>query len=70
MSKQKVMLFITTIALAIITMFIPTIIIGKSYEETSYMASLLTAELIMRIISVIVGTLILYDGIKKFFSDK
>lgn len=70
MQKQKVILLIITILLAIIVMFAPTIIIGHSYGETSYMGSLLTAELVMRIISFIVGVLIIFDGVKKYFINK
>lgn len=70
MQKQKVILLIITILLAIIVMLIPTIIIGQSYGETSYMGNLLIAELVMRITSFIVGVLIIYDGIKKYFINK
>lgn len=67
---QKVILLIVNILLAIVVIYVPTIIIGRSYGETSYMGSLLTAEFIMRVISFIIGLLIIYDSIKKYFINE
>lgn len=62
---KKVKLIVSFI-IGILIILTPTIIVGRFYNTNLVMGSLLTSEFVMRNISLIIGLLIIYDGIKNF----
>ena len=45
-------------------MLIPTIVTGFSYSNTNAMGALIVSEFTMRVVSYIIGLLVIYDSIK------
>lgn len=49
-------------------MLSPIIITGHQYDVSRVMGTLLVAEFIVRTLVMVIGLIIIYDGIKRFFS--
>jgi len=65
--KNKIYLcLIIRCVLGIIITLIPTILTGNSFVNTNSMGELYTAEFIMRVITYIIGVLVIYDTVKTF----
>jgi uncharacterized membrane protein len=47
-------------------MISPGFITGHSFNSSHYQGSLYTAEFIVRSVAVIIGFIVIYDGIKSF----
>lgn len=63
MKKKLIVSFI----IGIFIILTPTIIVGRLYDTSDVMGSLLTSEFVMRNISFIIGFLVIYDGFKEYF---
>lgn len=59
---------ISSILIGILIMFSPVIIIGHQYNVSRVMGNLLIADFIVRTLVVVVGLIIIYDGIRRYFS--
>lgn len=66
---KKILVLIGSIIIGILIMFSPVFITGSYYDINKVMGSLLTAELVVRTLAVVVGLIIIYDGIKNLFKD-
>ncbi|KIO63786.1 hypothetical protein NSQ96_05900 [Caldifermentibacillus hisashii] len=65
-NQKKVLLFFNII-IGLLTIFAPNIITGRFYDEAKILGSLLVGEFIIRTVSLIIGLLIINDGIKTYF---
>jgi hypothetical protein len=65
--NPKKFLLIINLIIGILITFAPIIITGRFYDETHVIGSLLVAEFVMRTASLIMGLVIIYDGIKTYF---
>jgi hypothetical protein len=59
---------ISSILIGILIMLSPIIITGHQYDVSRVMGTLLVAEFIVRTLVMVIGLIIIYDGIKRFFS--
>ncbi|WP_445486558.1 hypothetical protein [Niallia sp. 03133] len=64
--KSKTILLILSIILGITIAIAPILITGRTYDESKVMGSLLTGEFVTRTSSLILGLIVIYDGIKNF----
>ena len=64
-SKKNLIVIIGCI-IGIIIMLIPTLITGNSFSNSTAIGGLHISEFIMRVVSYIVGLLVIYDSIKTF----
>jgi ABC-type arginine/histidine transport system permease subunit len=67
--KSKIILVIVSIVIGIIIIFAPVIITGRFYDEVHVMGGLLVGDFLMRTTSLILGLIIIYDGIKNYFKS-
>lgn len=65
--KNKVYLYlIIGCVIGIVITMIPTMLMGKSFANTSSMGELYSIEFTMRVISSIIGLVVIYDTVKAF----
>jgi uncharacterized protein with PQ loop repeat len=66
--KSKKIFLIISLGFGILIFLAPSIITGRFYyDEVHVMGPLLVSEFLMRTASLILGLIIIYDGIKNFF---
>ena len=65
--NNKLISIILSLIIGILIAIIPNFITGESYNPDKIMGNLLVADLILRVISPIIGLIVIYDGIKTFF---
>jgi ABC-type arginine/histidine transport system permease subunit len=63
----KVILLLSSVVIGVLIMLSPVFITGHTYNTTNFMGSLLTAEFVIRSVSLIIGLVVIYDGVKSFF---
>ncbi|RCX18051.1 hypothetical protein DFP94_1072 [Fontibacillus phaseoli] len=68
-SSGKILVLITSIIIGILIMFSPVFITGSYYNVNQVMGSLLSAEMVTRTLAVVIGLIIMYDGVKTFFKN-
>lgn len=64
LKSKKLLLSIIGCIIGIIIMLVPTLVTGFSYSNTNAMGGLIVSEFTMRVVSYIVGLLVIYDSIK------
>ncbi len=64
---DKSMILIGSIIIGFLCMLSPIIITGTVYDTNRVMGSLLTAEFVVRTLAIIIGLIIIYDGVKSHF---
>lgn len=57
---------ISSIIIGILIALTPTIIVGGTYATTNAMGCLLVSEFLIRNIAIIIGLLVIYDGVKNY----
>ncbi|MNN70767.1 hypothetical protein D3C81_1866420 [compost metagenome] len=60
------LILLSSVFLGVLIMISPGFITGHSFNSTHYQGSLYTAEFIVRSAALIIGLLVIYDGIKSF----
>jgi hypothetical protein len=60
--NSKVLL--SSFFIGLLIMFSPVIITGHGYDVSRVMGILLTVELIVRTLALIIGLIVIYDGVK------
>ncbi|TVY00530.1 hypothetical protein FPZ45_10915 [Cohnella terricola] len=68
--NNRIVVLISSFILGLLIMFSPNIITGSSYDTTHVMGGLLTAEFVVRTIVIVIGLIVIYDGIKNYFYIK
>lgn len=63
---SKKIYFAISCCLAIIIIYSPTLILGHGYSEYINMGVVLAGEVVMRITTLMVGMLVIYDAIKTY----
>lgn len=66
-NKNPKVLLIINLILGILIAVSPIIITGRLYDETQVMGNLLVGELVIRTVSLIIGLIIINEGIKTYF---
>lgn len=67
-SKRNLIVVIGCV-IGFIIMLTPTLITGNSFSNSTAFGGLLISEFIMRVVSYIVGLLVIYDSIKAFIKS-
>ncbi|MFD0051502.1 hypothetical protein ACFVHQ_19650 [Actinomycetes bacterium NPDC127524] len=70
MKNASILYRIVNLILGIIIIFVPTIISGHGYSEEKTMGTLLTADYILRVVSSIIGLLVISYTIKGFLKKQ
>ncbi|MBS5910959.1 hypothetical protein GNQ08_02535 [Paenibacillus macerans] len=65
-SGCKKMLFISVV-IGVLIMLSPIFITGSLYNDNEVMGGLLSAELVVRTLSLVIGLIVIYDGFKSFY---
>ncbi|MDU5946111.1 MAG: hypothetical protein E7L01_07505 [Paenibacillus macerans] len=60
------MLFISVV-IGVLIMLSPIFITGSLYNDNEVMGGLLSAELVVRTLSLVIGLIVIYDGFKSFY---
>ncbi|MGZ7443222.1 hypothetical protein ACLD72_016825 [Paenibacillus sp. TH7-28] len=68
-SSGKIVILLVSLIVGILIMFSPVFITGSYYNVNQVMGNLLSAELIVRTLAVVIGLIIIYDGVKTFFKN-
>lgn len=63
---KGILILISSIIVGILIMLSPIIITGSTYNVTSVQGDLLVADFSIRVIVIIIGLIVIYDGIKNF----
>ncbi len=61
---------LASILLGLLIMFSPVIITRQGYDVSSILGNLLIVELIVRTLALIIGLIVVYDGVKNFFKKE
>ncbi|MFC6651315.1 hypothetical protein [Paenibacillus rhizoplanae] len=64
---SKVVLLISSVVVGVLIMISPGFITGHTFGSTQYQGSLYIAEFVVRSLALIIGLMVIYDGIKSFF---
>ncbi|MDQ0088875.1 putative integral membrane protein [Paenibacillus anaericanus] len=63
---KGILILISSIIVGILIMLSPIIITGSTYNVTSVQGDLLVADFSIRVIVIVIGLIVIYDGIKNF----
>ncbi|RED51179.1 hypothetical protein DFP95_14412 [Cohnella lupini] len=67
MSKNRgVVVLVSSILLGLLIMLSPNMITGSSYDAIHVIGNLLVAEFIVRTTVIVIGLIVIYDGIKHY----
>ncbi|WP_040194264.1 hypothetical protein [Clostridium culturomicium] len=64
LNGKKIVLTVIGCIIGVVIMLVPTIVTGFSYSNTNAMGGLIVSEFTMRVVSHIIGLLVIYDSIK------
>ncbi|MGY0694842.1 hypothetical protein ACW2QC_19010 [Virgibacillus sp. FSP13] len=67
MKNNSLIAFFINLIIGVIIIVAPVIITGRFYNENEVMGSLLVSEFVMRTTALIIGLLVIYDSIKRYF---
>lgn len=67
---SKVVLLISSVVVGVLIMISPGFITGHTFGSTQYQGSLYIAEFVVRSLALIIGLIVIYDGIKSFSKDR
>ncbi|MDH6372872.1 ABC-type arginine/histidine transport system permease subunit [Paenibacillus sp. PastF-3] len=59
-------LLLSSIIIGLLIMFSPIILTGYTYSSDNILGPLLYVEFIIRSLAIIIGLLVIYDGVKNF----
>jgi hypothetical protein len=66
----RLTILLSSILIGLLIMLSPIFITGYTYNTSRVMGSLLTGEFIVRTVALIIGLIIIYDGVKIFFKTE
>ncbi|CAH1059394.1 hypothetical protein CA600_17190 [Paenibacillus sp. VTT E-133280] len=66
MDKNNNKLLLSSIVIGLLIMFSPIILTGYTYSTDSILGPLLYFEFTIRSLALIIGLLVIYDGVKNF----
>ncbi|GGG10947.1 hypothetical protein GCM10010912_64220 [Paenibacillus albidus] len=66
MDKNNKLLLLVSIFIGLLIMFSPIILTGYTYSSNNILGSLLYFEFTIRSLALIIGLLVIYDGVKNF----
>ncbi|MBP2115505.1 hypothetical protein [Paenibacillus silagei] len=67
---SKVVLLISSVVIGVLVMVSPGFITGHTFSSTQYQGSLYVAEFVVRSLALIIGLVVIHDGIKSFFKKQ
>ncbi|MBO7749042.1 hypothetical protein I8J29_33265 [Paenibacillus sp. MWE-103] len=70
MNSNKFAILVCSLVIGVFIALSPVIVTGHWYDITHVIGNLLVAEFIVRTIAIVIGLLVIFSGIKRFFLSR